>query len=84
MTSKTPTGTQPTDTGAIGYQDALAELDEILDELEGDTVDVDRLGARVKRAAELIAICRGRIASAKVEIESVVADLDRLDDVTTA
>jgi exodeoxyribonuclease VII small subunit len=71
---------QPTEP-QIGYQDALAELDEILDELEGEAVDVDRLGARVKRAAELIAICRGRIASARVEIESVVADLDRLDEI---
>jgi exodeoxyribonuclease VII small subunit len=73
----------PKPTAQIGYQDALAELDEILDELEGEAVDVDRLGARVKRAAELIAICRGRIASARVEIESVVADLDRLDDLST-
>jgi exodeoxyribonuclease VII small subunit len=72
------------DKSEIGYQDALAELDQILDELDGDTVDVDRLGARVKRAAELIALCRGRIASARVEIESVVADLDRLDDIATA
>jgi exodeoxyribonuclease VII small subunit len=72
---------QPTEP-QIGYQDALAELDEILDELEGEAVDVDRLGARVKRAAELIAICRGRIASARVEIESVVADLDRLDEIS--
>ncbi len=77
----TKTSNSPADSEAIGYQDALAELDEILDELEGDAVDVDRLGARVKRAAELIAICRGRIASARVEIESVVADLDRLDDI---
>jgi exodeoxyribonuclease VII small subunit len=73
--------TQP-NPSQIGYQDALAELDEILDELEGEAVDVDRLGARVKRAAELIAICRGRIASARVEIESVVADLDRLDEIS--
>jgi exodeoxyribonuclease VII small subunit len=72
------------DKSEIGYQDALAELDQILDELDGDSVDVDRLGARVKRAAELIALCRGRIASARVEIESVVADLDRLDDIATA
>lgn len=71
------------DKSEIGYKDALAELDQILDELDGDTVDVDRLGARVKRAAELIALCRGRIASARVEIESVVADLDRLDDFAT-
>lgn len=64
----------------IGYNDALAELDEILSELEGDTVDVDHLGTRVKRAAELIALCRGRISSARLEIETVVADLDRLAD----
>jgi exodeoxyribonuclease VII small subunit len=64
----------------ISYNDALAELDEILAELEGDSVDVDHLGTRVKRAAELIALCRGRISSARLEIESVVADLDRLTD----
>ena len=64
----------------IGYNDALAELDEILAELEGDSVDVDHLAMRVKRAAELIALCRGRISSARLEIETVVADLDRLTD----
>jgi exodeoxyribonuclease VII small subunit len=64
----------------ISYNDALAELDEILSELEGDTVDVDHLGIRVKRAAELIALCRGRISAARLEIESVVADLDRVAD----
>ncbi len=62
----------------VSYRDALAELDEILAELEGDAVDVDRLGLRVKRAAELIALCRQRIGAARVEVESVVADLDRL------
>ncbi len=62
----------------ISYRDALAELDEILAELEGDAVDVDRLGLRVKRAAELIALCRQRIGAARVEVDSVVADLDRL------
>lgn len=66
--------------GQIGYNDALAELDEILAELEGDNVDVDHLGIRVKRAAELIALCRSRISAARVEIEAVVIDLDRLTD----
>jgi exodeoxyribonuclease VII small subunit len=71
---------QTTDTDQIGYTDALAELDQILAELEGDAVDVDHLGTRVKRAAELIALCRGRISSARLEIETVVADLDRLSE----
>jgi exodeoxyribonuclease VII small subunit len=65
---------------AIGYAEALAELEQILAELEGDTVDVDRLGAQVKRAAELIRLCRTRINGARLEIETVVADLERLAD----
>ncbi|HEY8545138.1 MAG TPA: exodeoxyribonuclease VII small subunit [Acidimicrobiales bacterium] len=60
----------------IGYAAALAELSEILHELDGDEVDVDVLGGRVRRAAELLRICRDRIASARFEVEQVVADLD--------
>jgi exodeoxyribonuclease VII small subunit len=59
----------------IGYADALAELERILGELEDDTVDVDVLAARVRRAADLLRLCRDRIASARVEVESIVADL---------
>jgi exodeoxyribonuclease VII small subunit len=64
----------------IGYADALAELERILAELEGDSVDVDRLGAQVRRAAELIRVCRARISGARLEIESVVADMERAGD----
>jgi len=60
----------------IGYAAALAELSEILHELDGDEVDVDVLGGRVRRAAELLRICRDRIASARFEVEQVVTDLD--------
>lgn len=59
----------------IGYADALAELERILDELEDDTVDVDVLAARVRRAADLLRLCRDRISAARVEVESIVADL---------
>ena len=63
-------------TGELGYAEALAELEGILHELEGDAVDVDHLGERVRRAAELIRLCRGRIDHARMEIEQVVAELD--------
>jgi exodeoxyribonuclease VII small subunit len=66
----------------IGYGEALAELEVILDEIEDDAVDVDVLATRVRRAAELLRICRDRIASARVEVTQIVADLDAstLDD----
>lgn len=61
---------------APGYAQALAELDTILRELEGSDVDVDQLAQRVARAAELIAVCRERISTARLKIDEVIADLD--------
>ena len=60
----------------IGYGQALAELEGILDEIEHDAVDVDVLAARVKRAAELLRVCRDRITAARIEVTQIVADLD--------
>jgi exodeoxyribonuclease VII small subunit len=72
-------GAGPPETGAaeLGYAAALAELEDILDELEGEAVDIDRLAERVQRAATLIALCRGRIVAAREGIEAAVAELDR-------
>ena len=64
----------------IGYAEALAELEGILAGLEREAVDVDHLAERVQRAAALIRLCRGRLASASLEIETVVADLERATD----
>jgi exodeoxyribonuclease VII small subunit len=64
---------------AIGYAQALRELQEILSELEGGAVDVDRLASRVQRAVELIATCRDRIGAARVQVEQIVAELDSDD-----
>jgi exodeoxyribonuclease VII small subunit len=64
----------------IGYAEALTELEGILAELERESVDVDHLVERVQRAAVLIRLCRSRIATARLEIETVVADLERASD----
>jgi exodeoxyribonuclease VII small subunit len=56
----------------ISYAAAAAELQSILDELEHDDVDVDRLAERVARAAALIEACRARIEAARVEVDRVV------------
>jgi exodeoxyribonuclease VII small subunit len=68
----------------LGYAEALAELEEINEELDGDEVDVDVLGARVRRAAELLRLCRERIAGARFEVEQVVAELEAEVEAATA
>lgn len=62
------------DLEAIGYADAMAELHTILDSLEHDDIDVDRLAAHVARARSLIEACRARIAAARVDVERIVVD----------
>ena len=64
----------------LDYASAVAELDEILNELEDEALNVDILADRVKRASELITFCRTRITSAKTQVEQIVADLEQLGD----
>lgn len=66
------------DTGP-GYAAAMAELEEILDQIEGDEVDVDALSVLVTRAVELIRLCRTRIDATRMEVETVIAALDESD-----
>lgn len=62
-----------------GYGEAIAELETILDELEGDQLDVDLLAERVQRASELLKVCRARIARAQQDVDRIVSDLDDFD-----
>ena len=64
---------------AIGYADAMTELAGILDELERDDLDVDVLAERVKRASELIKLCRDRISRAQDDVDRIVTDLESFD-----
>jgi exodeoxyribonuclease VII small subunit len=61
------------------YPAAVAELEAILADLERDDVDVDVLAPKVRRAAELIRLCRAHIGAARLDVEQIVADLDDLD-----
>jgi exodeoxyribonuclease VII small subunit len=60
----------------IGYADAVAELDEILAELDDEGIDIDVLSELVERAAHLITICRGRISAAQQRVAGIVETLE--------
>ncbi len=64
-------------TNKIGYATALEELQDILSELEAESVDVDILATRVERADGLIRLCRDRLEAARLKVEQVV---DARDD----
>ncbi len=67
--------TEPAPVASLGYAEALAELETILDRLEHQEPDVDRVAADASRAAELVVHCKERIATARLRVEDVVSGL---------
>lgn len=60
---------------SAGYAQASAELESILDEIENGTADIDVLGEKVERAAELIRECGEILAGTELRVKKVVDDL---------
>lgn len=59
----------------LTYGQAMDELDELLAELEGADVDVDRVAQQVARGVELVRFCRARLDVVASEVDEVMADL---------
>ena len=54
----------------ITYAQAIAEVEQILERFNNEQMNVDELGAQVKRAAELIRLCKERLRKAEKEVDS--------------
>jgi exodeoxyribonuclease VII small subunit len=55
---------------------AIQELEAILQRIDNDAIDIDRLADELRRAAELLELCRGKIRKAEVEVAQIVQKLD--------
>lgn len=65
---------------SLSYGEAMEELNRILAAIEGDTVDLDELGERVARAAELIRMCREKIDQTEFQVRTIIEELDGRDE----
>ncbi|TXD31662.1 exodeoxyribonuclease VII small subunit [Lujinxingia vulgaris] len=65
---------------SLSYGEAMEELNRILAAIEGDAVDLDELGERVARAAELIRMCREKIDQTEFQVRTIIEELDGRDE----
>lgn len=56
----------------ISYSEAIQEVEAILEKLNNEELDVDKLAAEVKRAAELIGLCKEKLRKAEGEVAKVI------------
>lgn len=58
----------------ISYTDAMAEIETILAALREENTDVDTLTAKVKRASELIELCKAKLRKTEDEVEKLFGE----------
>ena len=61
----------------IKYSEAIKELNQILEDLETERVDVDEVSLRVKRAIELIKLCKDKIKKTEWEVKNVIKEFEK-------
>lgn len=61
----------------LTYTEAMDELSSILDDLKQERVDVDEVSSKVKRAAELIKLCRKKIEDTEFEVKNIVTSMEK-------
>jgi exodeoxyribonuclease VII small subunit len=60
----------------MNYTEAYEELQELVQYMESGQINVDELALKVKRAAELIKICKVKLHETEEDVQKILKDLD--------
>lgn len=56
----------------MSYEAAMKQLQEIVDNLENNTLGIDTLSKQLQEAQELIAFCKKRLGEVEEEVKTVL------------
>lgn len=63
-------------TSNLTYEQAYSELKQIAEDIDNESVSVDVLAEKVKRASELIEFCQRRLKSTEKEINQIIRGME--------
>ncbi len=63
-----------------GYKEAVEEIESIVSEIEDETVNVDVLAEKVKRATFLIKLCKKRLKTTDNEVKNVLEEFEKEEE----
>jgi exodeoxyribonuclease VII small subunit len=58
------------------YTEAFLELQTIVSEIEQGEISVDELSQKVKRASQLIKICKAKLSTTEEDVDKILKELD--------
>ena len=60
----------------LTYTQAINELEGIIEAIETESIDVDALAKKVKRAAYLITLCKNNLRNTEKEVKKTLTEID--------
>ena len=61
----------------LSYKEAKLELEVIIEGLEGSDMDIDILTEKVKRATQLIRICKEKLLKTESDVKKILEDFEK-------
>ena len=58
----------------LKYEAAMAELQSIVHKMENDELDIDQMTEQLKRAQELIKLCKDKLTKTDAEIKKILTN----------
>lgn len=55
------------------YEDAIKQLESIVEKLENNELDIDELSKQLKTAQRLIKLCKDRLTKTDAEIQKILS-----------
>jgi len=60
----------------LSYNEAIEEIELIINKIENQELDIDELSANVKRVAELLNFCKTKLKSTEDEVQKILKEFD--------
>ena len=61
----------------LSYDKAFEELQQIVRDMEEGEIGVDELSIKVKRASELIKVCKTKLSSTEEDVSKILKGLEQ-------
>ena len=61
----------------LSYEQALLELRKIAEAIENESVSIDELADKVKRASVLVEYCREKLRNTEAELDKVIGKMGK-------
>ncbi len=67
----------------LTYTEAVAAIEEILQQIETGEMDIDELAEKVKQASELLKFCKGKLFQTEKEIDKILKEMEGSEETFT-